>query len=166
MNDTSSRNGKYFDIDEILIEEEVNNIVFVLDSTQNCPILMWNDDFFSPLQLVPVVFHKSANGVKVDPSAEKDCVSSKRICAAVCCSCVYGCFVTVLFSYIYFLVEFLGWCRCKSRAALLAFSGVIFEASCINKCSCLLQSKVIIIVLFLFPWVFFSFEDVNICLFV
>lgn len=40
MNDTSSRNGKYFDIDEILIEEEVNNIVFVLDSTQSCPILI------------------------------------------------------------------------------------------------------------------------------
>lgn len=40
MNDTSSRNGKYFDIDEILIEEEVNNIVFVLDLTQSCPILI------------------------------------------------------------------------------------------------------------------------------
>ncbi|KAJ4720061.1 DNA replication complex GINS protein psf3 [Melia azedarach] len=46
MNDGSARNGNYYDIDDILIEEE----------------------------LVPVVFHKSANGVKVDPSAEKDSV--------------------------------------------------------------------------------------------
>lgn len=114
--------------------------------------------FFFPffnLQLVPVVFHKSANGVKVDPSAEKDCVSSKRIYTAVCQSHVDGYFVTVLFSYIYFLFEFLGWWRCKSRASLLAFSGVIFEASCINKCSSLLQSKVITIIFFLFITVFF-----------
>lgn len=110
---------------------------------------------FFNLQLVPVVFHKSANGVKVDPSAEKDCVSSKRIYTAVCQSHVDGYFVTVLFSYIYFLFEFLGWWRCKSRASLLAFSGVIFEASCINKCSILLQSKVITIVFFLFITVFF-----------
>ncbi|XP_044507830.1 DNA replication complex GINS protein PSF3-like [Mangifera indica] len=46
MNDGASRNANYYDLDDILIEEE----------------------------LVPVVFHKSANGVKVDPSAEKDCV--------------------------------------------------------------------------------------------
>lgn len=120
-----------------------------------------DDDFFFlffNLQLVPVVFHKSANGVKVDPSAEKDCVSSKRIYTAVCQSHVDGYFVTVLFSYIYFLFEFLGWWRCKSRASLLAFSGVIFEASCINKCSSLLQSKVITIVFFLFITVFFFFN--------
>ncbi|KAJ0046284.1 hypothetical protein Pint_06513 [Pistacia integerrima] len=46
MNDGASRNANYYDLDDIVIEEE----------------------------LVPVVFHKSANGVKVDPSAEKDCV--------------------------------------------------------------------------------------------
>ncbi|GAV85605.1 Sld5 domain-containing protein [Cephalotus follicularis] len=38
--------ANYYDIDDILIEEE----------------------------LVPVVFHKAVNGVKIDPSAEKDCV--------------------------------------------------------------------------------------------
>ncbi|TXG50127.1 hypothetical protein EZV62_026002 [Acer yangbiense] len=42
----SSQNANYYDIDDILAEEE----------------------------LVPVVFYKSANGVKVDPTAEKDCV--------------------------------------------------------------------------------------------
>ncbi|KAJ0046282.1 hypothetical protein Pint_06511 [Pistacia integerrima] len=47
MNDGASRNANYYDLDDIVIEEE----------------------------LVPVVFHKSANGVKVDPSAEKDFVS-------------------------------------------------------------------------------------------
>ncbi|KAK4836501.1 hypothetical protein QYF36_023970 [Acer negundo] len=42
----SSQNANYYDIDDILAEEE----------------------------FVPVVFYKSANGVKVDPTAEKDCV--------------------------------------------------------------------------------------------
>ncbi|KAJ0046234.1 hypothetical protein Pint_06498 [Pistacia integerrima] len=33
------------------------------------PVLLNDEE-----ELVPIVFHKSANGVKVDPSAEKDCV--------------------------------------------------------------------------------------------
>ncbi|KAJ0101420.1 hypothetical protein Patl1_06610 [Pistacia atlantica] len=79
MNDGASRNANYYDLDDIVIEEE----------------------------LVPVVFHKSANGVKVDPSAEKDFVGR----------------------------------RSEGRAAILACSGVIFEASCINKCSGMFQPK-------------------------
>ena len=68
--------SKYYDIDDILTEEEVKLLLLLLlifsfvKSNNLFVCLVW-----FTLQFAPVLFHKPANRVTIDPSAETNYVS-------------------------------------------------------------------------------------------
>ncbi|KAJ0046237.1 hypothetical protein Pint_06490 [Pistacia integerrima] len=68
---TQPSSVRTFEFTFLLVAEEYQCVYILATGKSDSFILMESQKRF---QLVPVVFHKSANGVKVDPSAE-DCAS-------------------------------------------------------------------------------------------
>lgn len=67
----------YYDIDDILAEEEVNSCLFVpqISKSHLLYLNLCSECVAVSNQLVSVVFQKGANGVGIDPSAEAYSVS-------------------------------------------------------------------------------------------
>lgn len=142
--DNCLRMANYYDIDDIITEEEVE----------------WSDHFFWSLyshpffagkyiilkcccvwlQPISVIFQKAVNGVGIDPSSEQNCVCFSKFWKSLngfhnWLKCIEG------LLWVFFLF-YSGWTGIEGRAPLLACLWVVPEKCSSGTCSSMFRREV------------------------